>query len=221
MGNHVKRVWQYLGLVLRPTATIDPEPLPAPPTPQEHHARRKRGPKPILVVERLRRRLKEAPNGCWEFQGYCDAWGYGQISAGEPPHMRSAHRVMWEIVHGPIPESLKVLHSCDNPPCANPAHLFLGTHKDNMADMAVKGRSPSARGEENVNAKLTWEQVKAIRKDDRPYPAIAADYGVTPRCICQIQLRQTWKVEFMAECLFGLPAEALGLSMTKVTLDDV
>jgi hypothetical protein len=54
--------------------------------------------------------------------------------------MGRSHRAAWKLTHGPIPDGLQVLHRCDNPPCCNPAHLFLGTQQDNIADMHKKGR---------------------------------------------------------------------------------
>jgi hypothetical protein len=75
-----------------------------------------------------------------------------------------AHRALWMLTNGPIPAGLFVLHRCDNPPCCNPDHLFLGTPADNMRDMSEKGRAKGARkGEGHHNAKLTADQVRHIR----------------------------------------------------------
>lgn len=81
------------------------------------------------------------PEACWPWTG-ARAWnGYGQFGDGGQIHIAS--RVAWELSCGPIAEGLHVLHRCDNPPCVNPAHLFLGTHSDNMRDMVAKGRLPA------------------------------------------------------------------------------
>jgi hypothetical protein len=94
--------------------------------------------------------------------------GYGRIrTMGEHGWTYDgAHRVSWELHRGPIPTGMWVLHRCDNPPCSNPDHLFLGTHTENMADMAKKGRAntPDSQGEANANAKLTVADVHAIRR---------------------------------------------------------
>ncbi|KKL67586.1 hypothetical protein LCGC14_2133510 [marine sediment metagenome] len=148
------------------------------------------------LIERLSCRLKVVPNGCWEWQGCRLKDGYGLIGRGGGKRgMLRVHRAMWEIVFGPIPDGMDVLHRCDNPPCANPTHLWLGTHADNMADMIAKGRCADRAGEKNGNAKLTWEQVKAIRADTRFQRVIAAEYGVVPQLISQIKLGQIWKGE--------------------------
>lgn len=102
---------------------------------------------------------------CWLWTGFKMAWGYGGIAKDNSRPMKQlyAHRVSWEIHNGPIPAGLSVLHNCpggDNPACVNPAHLYLGTHKDNMADMVAKGRS--LKGEKCPNAKLTKAQVLKI-----------------------------------------------------------
>jgi len=82
-------------------------------------------------------------DGCWTWTGTCNRFGYGIL--GIKGHMKLTHRLSYEFVYGPIADGLCVCHTCDNPPCVNPAHLFLGTHADNMHDMAVKGRRKKPR----------------------------------------------------------------------------
>lgn len=78
-------------------------------------------------------------DSCWLWDGPRFASGYGRASQGS--RKRRAHRVAYELYVAPIPEGMHVLHRCDNPPCVNPDHLFLGTHLDNMKDMERKGRA--------------------------------------------------------------------------------
>ena len=93
----------------------------------------------MTTADRLTARSVERANGCIEWTGATNgSWGYGQISVNGKSVL--THRLSWELANGPIPNGLLVLHRCDNPPCCNPAHLFLGTHADNMADMLAKGR---------------------------------------------------------------------------------
>ena len=85
-------------------------------------------------------RITEAAD-CWLWIAARHIKGYGAVKYNK--RMWKAHRVAWELVNGPIPESMLVLHHCDNPPCVNPKHLWLGTQQDNVADRDAKGRQAS------------------------------------------------------------------------------
>ena len=135
---------------------------------------------------------KDGPNGCWEWAAYRNHDDYGGFWLdGE---MKRAHRTSWMLEHGSIPDGLHVLHHCDNRKCVNPDHLWLGTHADNMRDMAEKGRAASnpQPGETNGRAKLTEADIPAIRADNRFLRVIAAEYGVSPKQISRIKRRERW-----------------------------
>lgn len=128
----------------------------------------------------------------------CIPWGkgngYGRFW-DDNGHLIGAHQFAWEQVHGPVPEGMCVCHHCDNPPCVNVDHLFLGTFQDNSSDMAKKGRG--ANGEGNGNSRLTQEDVVAIRRmytEDRQTPqAIADRFGVSRYAVRCILDKTTWK----------------------------
>jgi hypothetical protein len=131
---------------------------------------------------------------CWTWTGHRDKDGYGVMQYRGSA--RRASRLAWFFTHGAIPpRDLHVCHTCDNPPCVNPAHLWLGTNDENMADCTTKGRRPSGdrngtrtkpetvrRGEAHRWTKLTWEQVQSIRAERAagvPSSQLARAYGVS------------------------------------------
>lgn len=100
--------------------------------------------------DRLMARTVRTPSGCLEFTGSRTSHGYAQVSSTGPRGTAplTGHRVVWEHEHGAIPEGMEVRHEvCDNPPCVAIEHLALGTHAENMADMAAhrRGRKPANR----------------------------------------------------------------------------
>lgn len=126
-------------------------------------------------------------DGCWLWVGNRAPNGYGRIqSGGKGSRHVGAHRLSYEIHHGPIPEGVVVMHSCDTPACVNPAHLSAGTHRDNTADMITKGRR---RG----RMILTPDQVAEIRGSIEPARIVAPRYGVSKSTIWAIRSGQNWK----------------------------
>ena len=129
---------------------------------------------------------KAGPDDCWNFSACDNGTGYKLISYGGR-NIR-AHRASWAIHNGPIPDDLCVLHRCDNRACVNPEHLFLGTRKENMADMMAKGRGVFRR-----NAKLKEHQVREIRSSSGPLREAARHYGVSRSLISKIRVCRLWK----------------------------
>lgn len=145
----------------------------------------------MSLLERFMAKVSPEPNtGCWLWVGGLRQRGYGQVRVGA--RMRTAHRVAWELFKGPIVAGLHVLHRCDVRPCVNPAHLFLGTHADNMRDMSQKGRAP--RGERSGCAKLSAEDVRTIRRlrGVLLHRQIAAAWGISLGQVSKIQTGAQW-----------------------------
>ena len=135
---------------------------------------------------------KNGPNGCWNFTGAKLRGGYGGIKRKDGAQLK-AHRFSYELHNGPIPIDLCVCHICDNPACVNPAHLFLGTVRENTHDMIAKGRKVVSSGSKNGMAKLSNNDVSKIRNDQRNQRDIANDYGISQSQVSCIKSRKSWK----------------------------
>lgn len=133
---------------------------------------------------------KGSPDECWPWQSSLTR-GYGMIFAWGRPQF--AHRIAYAIVRGSVPAGISVLHKCDNPPCCNPDHLFLGTALENMRDRNAKGRANVATGEGAGGAKLTGEQAMAIYNARGYFKDIAREYGVSITTVSKIKMGETWK----------------------------
>jgi hypothetical protein len=135
----------------------------------------------------------QGPKGtCWTWTAATDRYGYGLTSVNRHPTV--AHRVARELDQGPIPAGLCVLHKCDNPPCVNPKHLFIGTKKDNAQDAIAKGRWTQAH---TKNRKLLTEsQVRDIRQKYATgvttFAALGKHFGVSSSTINHIVHRRNW-----------------------------
>ncbi len=130
-------------------------------------------------------------DACWPWQRARNRRGYGRVGARRV--YRLAHRMAWEITFGAIPLGTFVLHHCDNPPCCNPAHLFLGSHDENMADMVRKGRQ--LKGSLKAQAKLTETSVRDIRDrymHGETLTALSACFGVSISQVHHICTRKQW-----------------------------
>lgn len=133
---------------------------------------------------------------CLEWTGSIDTRGYGNIRVER--RNKRVHRLVYELAVGPIPvgdghHGVVVMHTCDNRLCCNPDHLCIGSHADNMADMKAKGRRKSIGvGSANGRAKLSAEQVIAIRQDKRGKRTIAPEYGISPAQVQRIRRGQQW-----------------------------
>lgn len=127
------------------------------------------------LVERFWSRVDiRGEDECWEFVGYRDYNGYGKFIYGNE---QLAHRVSFILSGGKFENGPMVLHSCDNPPCCSPGHLFSGTHKDNMQDMSRKGR----------HNKLLQSEADLIRMSSLPGCYLAQLFEVSAATVCSIK----------------------------------
>lgn len=144
------------------------------------------------------------PDECWPAKNLCGR-GYGGVTFKGKSH--GAHVMAYRLSRKEdVPHGIQVCHTCDNPPCCNPNHLFLGTGKDNAQDCIKKGRKATFKGKKNAMygkngtlhpaSKLTEKDVLAIRqlrRDGVKRKTIADMFGITPECVVAIAYGRTWK----------------------------
>lgn len=139
---------------------------------------------------------------CWIWTAGKDRLGYGSFTIKYRQNKRAtaykAHRVAYALAYGAVDAGVCVLHTCDNPSCVNPDHLRLGTHGDNMRDMANKGRGCTCRqdGENNKYAKLTEEEVlrmRSLHERGLAQHELANIFRVSPGTVSDVVRRHTWK----------------------------
>jgi hypothetical protein len=144
-------------------------------------------------------RVAKQPDGCWLWQGSKSRSGYG-VAIFDGRGSRATW-ISWLLHNGPVPRGMFMLHKCDNPPCVNPEHLFVGTGADNMRAMAAKGRGAMQRpemhpkGEAHPNALLTDESVVTLREryaSGEPTSALCAEFGIGKSALSFIVLGITW-----------------------------
>ena len=153
--------------------------------------------KPRSIEERLFAKVTKT-DGCWIWTASKDKKGYGRlmVKEGDRHVPRLAHRLSYLCLVGPIPDGQFVCHRCDNPACVNPAHLWLGSNRDNAYDMISKGRwkqPPVLPGERNPCSKLTREAVEEIRSVVGNTKALAEKYGVSITAVKRARNGQGWK----------------------------
>ncbi len=140
------------------------------------------------TIEAFDARYVKHDSGCWAWTGKRTVDGYGLMSLGKRGRSATAHRFSWEHHRGPIPDGMCVLHHCDNPPCVNPEHLFIGTRADNVDDMWSKGRGTR----QPAQAKISDDDVVALLAEldaGASGVATARKYGISQSYVSMIRRR--------------------------------
>jgi hypothetical protein len=154
-----------------------------------------------IIVERLWAHVARGSEAdCWVWRSVHGkpVRRYGCLGRpGRRGAVLYAHRISFELHHGPIPDGLYVCHRCDNPPCVNPAHLFLGTARDNVVDMAQKGRGRGFRWRPGTSARTVLTEdlvrdIRARRAAGETNKAIAAEFGIGLSVVSMAACGRNW-----------------------------
>lgn len=170
----------------------------------------------LSLADRLWRHVDKSggPDACWPYTGAKSSTGYGSLGGNSGG---GAHRVAYEAANGPILDGLlQVCHHCDNPPCCNPAHLFLGTALDNSLDMVSKGRAVDTRNERSPRARLINAQVAEIRRrwaGGETLKSLAPEFGVSTSYLSRMMRGERRPLEGDE----SLPARPPAMPATPVT----
>ena len=162
---------------------------------QKHYRRfKKHGSESMLTpYNRLLNKLVKTRDGCLEFTGSRTKEGYGRIKVKGRSIL--AHRMSWECRHGSVPEGRLILHKCDNPPCCNPNHLYLGEHQNNTDDRVKRGRSVNLKGSDHGLSHLhEFEVLDICDRLDKgdTLQTISTYYKVSRSCIQNISKGRSW-----------------------------
>lgn len=141
-------------------------------------------------IERFWNNVDQESGDCWNWKLSTDKDGYGKVNIKHKAYI--SHRLAYEFSNLESPGDMQVLHSCDNPLCCNPSHLFLGTRQDNMRDMLKKGRNNKIYYPRKLN-KETADKIRSDYEGGKSKRALAKIYGVCCQTIRSVVKREYWK----------------------------
>lgn len=172
-------------------------------------------PKEARIWRRILRNTSFQSGGCFEWTGMRDKNGYGMISVNGDSR-RVPRVVMWLLAEMPLMGELPVLHHCDNPPCWNPEHIYVGTYSENTRDAVRRGRIQARQGSRSSQAKLNEEIVYGIKtrlRAGEPQAQIARSTSISKQIINDIAIGKTWAHVQLPHSPLGTYCETCGTEL--------